>query len=395
MSQIIKKNILFVNHSSEITGGANDEFIRLLKYFSEFKDEYNIYGLFPEGPNAVNYSIFCKEWKTYPTYFFPVMSGNIIHYIGYIKNYFIQKKITKEFLKNIQFDICILNVVVMLWLTILLKNNNSKCLIFIREKIEPNIIRKIYYKIINKYGDYFVAVSDSLKSDFKDSTKNENIITLYSSIEKDLHYKEYYSDFKKKLKDLKISDLVFGNQLKFINVAAIEDRKNQILILESLNILKERGCQLPIFFFIGGDLEGKYAVKLKKFILLKNLSSNCFFLGRADKNFLYNLLSFMDCMVIASKSEGLPLVMVESLRFKVPLITTNVGGIKDIIRNGYNGITFGLDKNELANVISDVLDNKNLRIEISESGFETYNEKFNLERNLNNIKDIVDNLITN
>lgn len=389
----MRKRILFINHSSDLTGGANDDFIRMLKYFSNFKDKYHISGLFPEGPNADIYSIYCDESFKYSTGFFPVTGEYLSHYYGYLKIFFIQRNEINNILKDKTFDLCIFNVVVMFWIMRLVKKRKIKSIIFIREMIQPSFIRKIFYHFVSKYGDFFVFVSNSLEKDFIEITGFNNVKTLYSSIEKNLKYESRVNVIQKEILSSEFKEIILSNIQKFITVGAVNDRKNQFMILESAKLLKEiLKDDMPYFVFIGPEFDKPYVDKLKKFIQREKLNHKCFLMGQRDKEFIYNIFSLMSGMIISSKSEGLPLVLVEALRFKLPLITTNAGGIPDIIKNGYNGLIIN-DKNSLVNAVMKLINDEKLRNEIKDNGYKTYIEKFNLEENMKEISNIIEKLV--
>lgn len=62
-----------------------------------------------------------------------------------------------------------------------------------------------------------------------------------------------------------------------------------------------------------------------------------------DKNFIPHkkmrrFYGFLDCLLVSSQTEGHPLILYEAMACGVPVVTTDVGDVADVIRNGYNGI---------------------------------------------------------
>lgn len=51
----------------------------------------------------------------------------------------------------------------------------------------------------------------------------------------------------------------------------------------------------------------------------------------------YSFYNAIDINVLTSISESFPYVILEGARFKKPIITTNVGGINHLVKDGYNG----------------------------------------------------------
>jgi len=390
----VKKKILIVNHSSDLFGGANDDFTRILKYFRKHRDKYHIFGLFPEGPNAKHFSNLCDEWKTYSPAFFPVTTDNLRDYAGYVKFYFVQRREVRRLIRDGNFDLCILNVVVMLWFA-LWARKKINTLIFIRECILPDSLRKLYYRIISGFGDYFIAVSKLLEEDYVEITGKNNISTLYSAIENDNSHENYSDSWKKLLDSKSLNEL---NELKvpvFLCLGSLTDRKNQMLILKAFKILSSKKLKtMPHILFIGGNPDSPYGNSLKEYVDKNELSKFCHFIGEAKREYFYNFLPKAAGIIISSTSEGLPLVISEAFRFEVPLITTNVGGISDIVSDEYNGLIIENDADSLARSVIRLLDDENLVQTLIKSGRKTFDDKLNLESNLQEFGKIVDQVIS-
>ena len=78
----------------------------------------------------------------------------------------------------------------------------------------------------------------------------------------------------------------------------------------------------------------KFLPKMLKVNLLGNLE-NSIVLDYLSKNYI-------DALINVSESEGLPFTMMEAISFGIPIIGTNVGGVKEIINN-YTGILLEKD----------------------------------------------------
>ena len=51
-----------------------------------------------------------------------------------------------------------------------------------------------------------------------------------------------------------------------------------------------------------------------------------------------DLLQIADVFLLTSKSEGIPLTILEAFASNVPVVATNVGGIPEVVFNGENGL---------------------------------------------------------
>jgi glycosyltransferase involved in cell wall biosynthesis len=50
------------------------------------------------------------------------------------------------------------------------------------------------------------------------------------------------------------------------------------------------------------------------------------------------LVAALDLLILSSRHEGLPVVVMESLAAGVPVVSTAVGGVPDLVRHGHNGL---------------------------------------------------------
>jgi glycosyltransferase involved in cell wall biosynthesis len=89
------------------------------------------------------------------------------------------------------------------------------------------------------------------------------------------------------------------------------------------------------------------------------LESDLHFLGYMPN--ASNFIPQFDALLITSQSEGIPQVIFESFYHKKPVISTNVGGIPEIIQDGVNGLLASKhNPEELAKKLIYLFENENL-----------------------------------
>ena len=95
--------------------------------------------------------------------------------------------------------------------------------------------------------------------------------------------------------------------------------------------------------------------------------------------------SDFEVLVNVSESEGLPVTMMEAMSFAIPVIATKVGGVSEIVKNGYNGLLIENDENICENLKNAILDfykkDKNEKIRLKTNAYNTWSEKYNSELN--------------
>lgn len=124
--------------------------------------------------------------------------------------------------------------------------------------------------------------------------------------------------------------------------------------------------------------------------------SNCFFLGDINPTRMSILMNAADFLVLPSHSEGLGLVLLESLACGVPVIASNVGGCPEIIKDNHNGILIApKDIKNLSGAINFYKNNPDSRKEMGNNGQKSILEKYDIERLNNKLISIHRKLIDN
>ncbi|MGH2645370.1 MAG: glycosyltransferase family 4 protein, partial [Chitinophagaceae bacterium] len=160
----------------------------------------------------------------------------------------------------------------------------------------------------------------------------------------------------------------------FITLARIAEEKNQQLLIESFNRLILEKLDV-VLLIIGNGTKNALLNELK--ILA---GPNIYFLGAKDDTGEY--LKLADAFCLTSEYEGLSLATIEALAMKVIPICTSVGGIPEVVQDGYNGI-LSAD----CTVISYFKALKRFLVmtdekkqAMRENAFRTYKERFTIER---------------
>jgi glycosyltransferase involved in cell wall biosynthesis len=155
----------------------------------------------------------------------------------------------------------------------------------------------------------------------------------------------------------------YDNIATLIIVARLYSQKNHKLLLEAFSIaIKEcKNIQLRI---VG---RGPLKNKLIEYASNLGIYEKTEFLGqRSDIPYL---LKSSDIFVLSSLWEGLPLSVLEAMAAGLPIISTDVGGVKDIVKD--NGILVESDNAEkLYEAIIKLVKNSALREEMGKKSLE-------------------------
>lgn len=114
--------------------------------------------------------------------------------------------------------------------------------------------------------------------------------------------------------------------------------KNQAMLLRAAAPLLNETCQL----LIAG--EGSERPQLEA--LIDELPNGRFIRLLGVRKDLQRVISALDCFAISSSTEGLPLVLLEAMACALPIVSTSVGGIPNVIDDGVNGYLVDRDDGE-------------------------------------------------
>jgi len=131
-----------------------------------------------------------------------------------------------------------------------------------------------------------------------------------------------------------------------------------------------------VHFLIVGD--GPLRKDMADAISRKKMSDRCHLLGfRLD---IPQLLSLMDVFLLTSYWEGLPRVLMEAIVARVPIVSTNVGGVSEVVRHGVSGfLTFAGDIKGLADYVIRLLRDPCTRKRMADKAESGIDDSFDLD----------------
>ena len=125
---------------------------------------------------------------------------------------------------------------------------------------------------------------------------------------------------------------------------------------------------------IGGNGEVENASKVAQML---NLGASVEFLGWIDGDHKAELLKSADAFVLPSYNEGLPMSVLEAMSWAVPVVTTRVGGIPELITDEQDGFLIDAGNQEqLSNALISLGNNLDARISIGQAGYNRVKESF-------------------
>ncbi len=184
------------------------------------------------------------------------------------------------------------------------------------DSLIKKIRKKIDCFILNKSFDSYIAVSNAVKEHYEEHCALRNINTIYNPLKiKDIM--SYKGD--KKLKE----SLGLANEdFIILTVGRFVEQKGYKEILRIANFFEKKYKNIK-FIFVG---EGP----LKEF-LKKTMSKNIYILETMEHKEVIKLYDIADVFLLPTYEEAFGLVVAEAMIKKVPVISTNVGGLRELV----------------------------------------------------------------
>ena len=171
--------------------------------------------------------------------------------------------------------------------------------------------------------------------------------------------------------------------------------KGVLVLLDALNILKERGYRF-VCDFVGGETKELNGRRFAHEIETRGLNGIALYHGRKYGKDKEDFLQMADMLVFPTYyfNECFPLVILEAMMYGLPVISTDEGGIRDEVKDGKNGfVVKPHDAVALADAIQRLLDDKDARQTMGAEGRRMFKEQFTMECFENNIKGILNDCI--
>jgi glycosyltransferase involved in cell wall biosynthesis len=153
-------------------------------------------------------------------------------------------------------------------------------------------------------------------------------------------------------------------------------QKGIVELLKTIKLITKEFKNV-LFIFVGGGKEQDFMVK---YCQIERLEKYVKFTGYLPSKQIVQILNSSDIFALPSYSEGFPLVILEAMAAGLPIVSTPVGAIPEIVKNGENGfLVRPMDHLALAEKIKWLVENGELRKKIADNNIKKIQEKYDLE----------------
>jgi len=127
--------------------------------------------------------------------------------------------------------------------------------------------------------------------------------------------------------------------VRILCIGTLHEVKGQTYLIEACRILKEKGTRFSCHFIGDGPDLAALAEQAKN----AGLDERVFFHGRLEQHEVIQILHQADLLVAPSvpskdgRREGLPVVLIEAMACGLPVVSSRLSGIPEIVEDGVNG----------------------------------------------------------
>ena len=316
-----------------------------------------------------------------------------------IRSYIYNPNDISDFIESYKPKIALVNTIVSFKYIETLKNYGIK-LIWILHESE----RDIYFrdlKGLNKSSfetaDSVVFVSDATRNVYEDLNKNNNFVTIHNGLD----LSEIEGFIKKNDKKLLRSQLGYPeNALIITTVGTVCPRKDQeTFVKAAVDILSDNAFgDYQLYFLVvgangdGTPLERSYLKKIKKYINEKGYNKHINIVCRSEVPERPDVLKYYmisDIYVCASAIEAFPITILEAMSFSLPVVSTDVFGIKEQIVENETGFFFNLgDYKDLSRKLVTLMD-QDVRKKVGENSKLKLKQEFTIEMMANKYERLI------
>ena len=241
--------------------------------------------------------------------------------------------------------------------------------LYLRKKIVRKIVGDpVWERFYNKKRtsetfDDFQNLKHNLNVRIQKLIRNWSISSSEVVITPSDHLKEFINRTNPKTEVLKINNGIEITEFKrsktplhefniLINSRLVV-QKNIHLVIEAMDSIKNLDINLKI---IG---EGGEFASLEELITNLKIQNRVKMIGKVENNLISEYLKTSNLFIQASDYEGLPHSILEAINYEVPILSTEVGGCKDLLDNGDRGfiISSPQNKQQIAEKIDYIYEN--------------------------------------
>jgi colanic acid/amylovoran biosynthesis glycosyltransferase len=173
------------------------------------------------------------------------------------------------------------------------------------------------------------------------------------------------------------------DSVRIISVGSLVEKKGHEYLIDACAQLAEKGYEFHCSIVGIGSLQSALQARIDG----HHLQSRVSLLGARNQTEVKNLYRYSDIFVLAcvvaqsGDRDGMPNVLLEAMAMQLPVVTTPVTGIPELVRDGETGLLVPeRDVNALAQAIEQLINDKTVRHKLGQQGRQTVLAGFDINK---------------
>lgn len=222
-------------------------------------------------------------------------------------------------------------------------------------------------KFALKRYDKILATSSYLKNETQKILNTEVIITPFGiDINK----------FKKNENEVKNMTVIIGV------IKSLEGKYGIDLLIDLFAKLRKEFQNIKLMIIGGGSLERKFRAQARNL----QIEDDVEFTGRVSSSQIVKFHNKLDIAVYLSSVESFGVSILESSACEVPVVASNIGGLREVVVNNKTGFLVNRnDKEKTYNCLKELIQSPELRSTLGKNGREFVRENYNWNSSLDNM----------
>jgi L-malate glycosyltransferase len=250
-----------------------------------------------------------------------------------------------------------------------------------RQRARSSMVVMLDNLFISHAADAVIAVSKDLKREFMEQGIRGQLIQIYNGIDlehcivnaEEIMLRQRYN---------------VGDRFWIGTAARLVEPKNLPMLINAGYFLKQRGipCKISIFG------EGRMNTELQEMIRTRSLADIVELNGFEPD--IMPIIKTLDTFVLCSFHEGMPMALLEAMALKTPVVCTAVGGMREIVEDGVNGLLVPSgDSEALAWALEKLYLDPVLRVNLIENAWRRLKNQFSLQAAIEQLDALYNQLV--
>jgi glycosyltransferase involved in cell wall biosynthesis len=157
------------------------------------------------------------------------------------------------------------------------------------------------------------------------------------------------------------------------------------VLLDALARLRDEGIEFRCTLVGDGPLRPRIEARVRTMRLGRAVK----LAGSLEPDRVAEMYQTADVIVLASFSEGVPVVLMEAMAYGRPVVATRVGGVPELVQDGQHGLVVPPgDAEALACALRRVLDDPEWAVSLGRNGSQYVRDQFNVDTSACRLMDL-------